>query len=136
MLERRRVVTDTSEQWYRLGAVRPSSGESSSQYGVRISTVVEEGQVDYVPVAAPSRKIGSHSRHSSSPAKGKRKVSHSPVKVHCHFEVCSSPFSSRKRTVTDDPNSADALITESSRGKTRRSGRDRKAAPILQGGMP
>ena len=25
-LERRRVVKDTSEQWYRLGAVRPSSG--------------------------------------------------------------------------------------------------------------
>ena len=43
VLERRRMVKDTSEQWYRLGAVRPSSGESSSQYGVRISTVVEEG---------------------------------------------------------------------------------------------
>ena len=35
-LERRRVVKDTSEQLYHLGAVRPSSGESSSQYGVRI----------------------------------------------------------------------------------------------------
>ena len=57
-VERRRVVKDTSEQWYRLGAVRPSSGESSSQCGVRISTVVEEGQVEYVPVAAPSRKVG------------------------------------------------------------------------------
>ena len=54
-VERRRVVKDTSEQWYSLGAVRPSSGESSSLYGVRISTVVEEGRVDYVPVAAPSR---------------------------------------------------------------------------------
>ena len=29
VLERRRMVKDTSEQWYRLGAVRPSSGESS-----------------------------------------------------------------------------------------------------------
>ena len=56
-VERRRVVKDTSEQWYRLGAVRPSSGESSSQYGVRISTVGEEGNVDYVPVAAPSHKF-------------------------------------------------------------------------------
>ena len=73
VLERRRVVKDTSEQWYRLGAVRPSSGESSSQCGVRISTVVEEGQVDYVPVAAPSRKVGSHRRDSSSAGKGKRK---------------------------------------------------------------
>ena len=41
-LDRRRVVKDTSEQWYALGAVRPSSVESSSQYSVRISTVVEE----------------------------------------------------------------------------------------------
>ena len=135
-VERRRVVKDTSEQWYRLGAIRPKSGESSSQCGVRISTVVEEGHVDYVPVAAPSRKVGSHSRHPSSPGKGKKKVSHSPVKVHCQFEVSSPPVSSRKRTVTDDPNCAAALISESPRGKTRKSGRDRKPAPIFQGGMP
>ena len=136
VLERRRMVKDTSEQWYRLGAVRPSSGESSSQYGVRISTVVEEGQVDYVPVAAPSHKVASHSRRLSSPGKGKRKVSHSPVQVRRQFEVSSPPVSSRKRTVTDDPNFAAALISESPRGKTRRSGRDRKVAPIFQGGMP
>ena len=136
VLERCRMVKDTSEQWYRLGAVRPSSGEASSQYGVRISTVVEEGQVDYVPVAAPSHKVASHSRHLSSPGKGKKKVSHSPVQVRCQFEVSSPPVSSRKRTVTDDPNFTAALISESSRGKTRKSGRDRKAAPIFQGGMP
>lgn len=136
VLERRRVVKDTSEQWYRLGAVRPSSGESSSQYGVRISTVVEEGQVDYVPVAAPSRKSSGHRRESSSPGKGKKKVSHSPAKVQRRFEVCSPPASSRKRTVTDDPNFAAALMTESPRGKTRKSGRSRKAAPVFQGGVP
>ena len=135
-VERRRVVKDTSEQWYRLGAVRPSSGESSSQYGVLISTVVEEGQVDYVPVAAPSRKVASQSRRLSSPGKGKKKVSHSPVKVPRQFEVSSLSVSSRKRTVIDDPNFAAAVTTESPRGKTRKSGRDRKAAPIFQGGMP
>ena len=135
-LERRRVVNDTSEQWYRLGAVRPSSGESSSQYGVRISTVVEEGQVDYVPVAAPPRKVASHSRHLTSPGKGKKKVSHSPVKLLRQFEVSSPSLSPRKRTVIDDPIFAAALTTESPRGKTRRSGRDREAAPIFQGGMP
>ena len=136
VLERRRVVKDTSEQWYRLGAVRPSSSESTSQCGVHISVVVEEGQVDYVPVAAPSRKVSSHSRRPSSPGKGKKKVSHSPAKVQRQFEVCSPPASSRKRTVTDDPNFAAALMTESPRGKAKRSGRDRKAAPIFQGGMP
>ena len=132
VLERRRMVKDTSEQWYRLGAVRPSSGESSSQYGVRISTVVDEGQVDYVPVAAPSHKVASHRRRLSSPGKGKKKVSHSPVQVRRQFEVSSPPVSSRKRTVTDDPNFAAALISESPRGKTRRSGRDRKAALIFR----
>ena len=130
------MVKDTSEQWYLLGAVRPSSCESSSQYGVRISTVVEEGQVDYVPVAAPSRKVASHSRHLTSPGKGKKKVSHSPVKVPRQFEVSSPSPSPRKRTVIDDPNFAVPLTTESPRGKTRRSGRDRKAAPFFQGGMP
>ena len=135
-LERRRVVKDTSEQWYRLGAVRPSSGESSSQYGMRISTVVEEGQVDYVHVAAPSRKVAGQSCRLTSPGKGKSKVSQSPVKVRRQFEVSSPSASSRKRTVIDDPNFAAALTTESPRGKTRKSGRDRKAAPIFQGGMP
>ena len=135
-LERRRLVKDTNEQWYCLGAVRPSSGESSSQYGVRISNVVEEGQVDYVPVAASSRKVASQSRRLTSPAKGKKKVSHSPVKVPRQFEVSSPSPSSRKRTVIDDPNFAAALTTESPREKTRKSGRDRKAAPIFQGGMP
>ena len=135
-LERRRVVKDTSEQWYRLGAVRPSSGKSSSQYGVRISTVVEEGQVDNVPVVAPPRKVASHSRHLTSPGKGKKKVCHSQVKLPRQFEVSSPSLSPRKRTVIDDPNFAAALTTESPRGKTRRSGRDRKAAPIFQGAMP
>ena len=135
-LERRRVVKDTSEQWYRLSAVRPSSGESSSQYGVRISTVVEEGQVDYVPVAAASRKVASQSRRISSQEKGKRKC----LTVQSNYLVnlkCLVPLSApRKRTVIDDPNFAAALTTESPRGKTRKSGRDRKAAPIFQGGMP
>ena len=42
-LDRRRIVKGTSEQWYALGAMRPSSGESTSQYGVRISTFVKKG---------------------------------------------------------------------------------------------
>ena len=135
-LDRRRVVKDTSEQWYALVAVQPLSGESSSQYGVRLSTVVEEGQVDYVPFAAPSRKVAGHSRHLSSPGKGRKKVSRSPVKLAPQFEV-SSPFaSSRKCTVVDDPSFASALASERRQGKTRKSGRDRKAVPVFQGGMP
>ena len=71
-LDHRRIVKVTSEQWYALGAMQPSSGESSSQYSVHFSTVVEEGQVDYVPNAAPSRKVAGHSRHLCSPGKGKK----------------------------------------------------------------
>ena len=71
-LNRRRVVKETNEQWYALGAVRLSSGECSSQYGVRISTVSGgRWQVDYVPIVAPSGNVPGHSRHLSSPGKGK-----------------------------------------------------------------
>ena len=134
-LDRRRVIKDTSEQWYTLGDVRPSSGESSSHYGVRISIVVEEAQVDYVPVVAPSSKVVGHSRHLSSPGKGK-KVSRSPVNLPRQIEVSSPSVSSRKRAVIDDPSLAAALTTESPRGKTGKSGRERKAAPVFQEGMP
>ena len=91
------------------GAVRPSSGESSSQYGVRISTVVEVEQVGYVPVFAPSRKVAGHSRHLSSPGKGKKKVSRSPIMLPRDFEVSRPVASSRKRAVVDDPKFAFAL---------------------------
>ena len=89
-----------------------------------------------MPVAAPSRKVSSQSRSLTSPGKRKKKVSHSPVQIRRQYEVSSPPVSSRKRTVTDDPNFAAALMTESPRGKTKRSGQDRKAAPIFQGGLP
>ena len=135
-LDRCRVVKDTSEEWYALGTVRPSSGESSSQYGVRKTTVVEEGQVDYVPVIVPSRKVAGDGRRLSSPGKRKRKVSRSPIRLPRQFEVSSPSASSRKRTVVDDPTFASAMASESPRGNTRKSGQDRKAAPVFQGGMP
>ena len=70
-LDQRRVVNDTSKKWYALGAEQPSCGESSSQNGVRISTIGEEGQVDFVLVVAPSRKFACSSQHHSSPGKDK-----------------------------------------------------------------
>ena len=68
--DRRRVVKDTSDQWYALDAALPPSGKFSSQYGIRPSKVVEEGQVEYVPVVAPPRKVAGPSRRHSSPSKG------------------------------------------------------------------
>ena len=41
-LDRRRVVKDSQEQWYAVGGIRPSSEDSTSRSGVRISNIVEE----------------------------------------------------------------------------------------------
>ena len=48
---RRRSAKDTSERWYHGGTPR---SETPSRPGVRISDVVEEGRVEYVPVAPPA----------------------------------------------------------------------------------
>ena len=52
-LDRRRLVKDSQEQWYAVGGIRPSSEDSTSRSGDRISNVVEEGRVEYVPVRVP-----------------------------------------------------------------------------------
>ena len=71
-LDRRHVNKETSEQCYVFGPVQSSSSELPSQYGVRISTIMEEALilVDYVPVVAPSCTVADPSRHHSSPRKG------------------------------------------------------------------
>ena len=48
---RRRTAKDTSERWYLSDT--PGS-ETASRPGVRISDVVEEGRVEWVPVSAPA----------------------------------------------------------------------------------
>ena len=52
-LDRRRVVKDSQEQWYAVGGIRLSSEDSTSRSGVRISNILEEGRVEYVPVRVP-----------------------------------------------------------------------------------
>ena len=47
---RRKEARDTSERWFGVGSVAFSAvGESSGQQVVRISNVVEVGQVEYLP---------------------------------------------------------------------------------------
>ena len=53
-LDRRRVVKDSQEQWYSVGGIKPSTEDSTSRSGVRISDIVEEERVEYVPVRVPS----------------------------------------------------------------------------------
>ena len=48
---RRHTAKDTCERWYHGSTPR---SETASRPGVRISDVVEEGRVEYVPVTSPA----------------------------------------------------------------------------------
>ena len=130
---RRRTAKDTSERRYHGGTPR---NETAARPGVRISHVVEEGRVEYVPVAAPDLGPPGPSKISSSSSKWKRKVTRSPVKLPRKIEFSSPPASPPRRSLVEDPNFASALAAPVSRGKSRRSGRDRRAPPIVQMGFP
>ena len=130
---RRRSARDTNERWYHGGTPR---SETASRPGVRISHVVEEGRVEYVPVAPPTIGPPGPSRIRSSSSKRKRKVTRSPVKLPRRFEDSSPPASPPTRSLVEDPSFASALAASTSRGKSPRSGRDRRAAPVFQMGFP
>ena len=57
VVDRRRMLKVSQEQWYAVGGIRPSSEDSTSRSGVRISNVVEEVRVEYVPVRATSASV-------------------------------------------------------------------------------
>ena len=130
---RRRTTKDTSERWYHGSTPR---SETASRPEVRISDVVEEGRVEYVPVAPPALGPPGPSKISSSSSKRKRKITRSPVKIPRRFEVSSPPASPTRRSLVEDPSFASALAAPASRGKSRRSGRDRRATPVFQMGFP
>ena len=134
-VDRRRAVKDSREQWYAAAGIRPSSEDSASRSGVRISNVVEEGRVEYVPVRAPSISVPGPSNLRVSSGKSKnRKISRSPVKR--RFEIASPPRSSQQHRLVEDLGFSAALDRQQSCKKSRRSGRNRKAAPVFQGGLP
>ena len=130
---RRRSAKDTSERWYHGGSPR---SETASRPGVRISDVVEEGRVEYVPVAPPALGPPGPSRIHSSSSKRKRKVTRSPVKLPRKVEISSPPASPPRRSLVEDPSFASALAAPAFRRKSCRSGRDRRAAPVFQMGFP
>ena len=127
-----RTAKDTSERWYHGGAPR---SETASMTGVRISSVVEEGRVEYVPVSALALGSPALSKVCSSPRKRKRKISRSPVKLPRRFEISSLSGSHQRQSLVEDPSFASASAAQVSRGKSRRSGRDRRAAPVFQMGF-
>ena len=134
-LDRRRVVKDSQEQWYAVGGIRLSSEDSTSRSGVRISNIVEEGRVEYVPVRVPSfiSRGPSNLRVSSGKSK-KRTISRSPVKR--RFEIASPPLASQQHRLFEDLSFSAALDRQQSCKKSRRSERNRRAALVFQGGLP
>ena len=130
---RRRSAKDTSERWHQGSSPRL---ETVSRPGVRISDVVEEGRVEYVPVGPPVFGSPGPSKISSPSSKRKRKITRSPVKLPRRFEVSSPPASPPRRFLVENPSFASALAAPVSRGKSRRSRRDRRAAPVFQMGFP
>ena len=133
-LDRRRMLKVSQEQWYGVGGIRPSSEDSTSQSGVRISNVVEEGRVEYVPVRAPSASVpGPSNLRVSSGKSRKRSISRSPVKR--SFEIASPPPASQQHRLVEDMSFSAALDRQQPCKKSRRSERKRRAAPVFQGGL-
>ena len=131
----RRAVKDSQEQWYAVGGIRPSSEDSASRSGVRISIIVEERRVKYVTVRSPSVSVpGPSNLRVSSGRSKKRTISRSPVKR--RFEIASLPLSSQQHCVAEDLSFSAALDRQQSCKKSRRSGRNRRAAPVFQDGLP
>ena len=118
-----------------MGGIRPSSEDSTSRSGVRISNVVEEGRVDYVPVRVPSFiSPGPSNLRVSSGKSKKRTISRSPVKR--RFEIASPPPASQQHRILEDLSFSAALDRQQSCKKSRRNERKRRTAPVFQGGLP
>ena len=125
ILSHRKAVKDTRERWFSGETVASSAvGESAPRTTGRISDVVEMGNVQYV---AEHEKLGLPCCSRSSPGKSKkRRSSASPGVPRKQFSVCS-PSVSR-------PSFEFALQKSFEKSGARRSGRDRRNAPVFQGG--
>ena len=137
---RRKEARDTSERWFGMRSVESSEvGESSCRAGVRISNVVEVGQVEYLSGSVPARDqpCGSTTVSPRSPGKGKRKRSVTPAPVASpkwlfEFDDESIILPKGRGVYFEDPNFECALKSQEKTAASHRSGRSRRAAPIFQ----
>ena len=86
---RRKDARDTSERWFGMASVESSVvGESSGQQAVRISNIVEVGEVEHLPQSVSTTQIPSTSFGVKSPGTVKRKKGEktAPVAVKRRFE--------------------------------------------------
>ena len=78
----RKDAQDTSERWFGMNSVESSLfGESRGQHAVRISNVVEVGDVVYLPESWPAPQIPSTNNSAKIPAEGKCERSETPTPV-------------------------------------------------------
>ena len=127
ILSRRKAMKDTRERWFSAETVASSSvGETAARTSVRISDVVEVGDVHCL---AEHEKLGlsCFSRSASNPGKSKkRRTTVSPGVAKKQFSV-ASPSASR-------PSFESVLQKSFDKSGARRSGRDRRNDPVFQRG--
>ena len=134
-VDRRWAVKGSQGQWYAVGGIRPSSEDSASRSGVKITNILEERRVEYVPVGALFISIPGPSNLRVSSGKSKKwKISRSPVKR--RFEIASPTSSSQQHLVVEALGFSAVLERQQSCRKFRSSGRNRRAAPVFQCGLP
>ena len=134
---RRKDARDTSERLSGVASVASSVvGESSGQQDVRISNVVEAGQVEYLPQSVSSVPVPSTSFGIKSPGKSQQKKSEIPAKLamkrRFEFDDESVVLPKGRGVYFDDPNFAIALRDEDKTVSSRLSGRSSRAAPVFQ----
>ena len=125
ILSQRKAVKDTRERWFSAETIASSAvGEIAPRTTVRISDVVEVGDVQYV---AEHEKLGLLCCSRSSPGKGKKRQSSASSGISKKQFSVSSPSVSR-------PSFESALQESFEKSGARRSGRNRRNAPVFQGG--
>ena len=125
ILSQRKAVKDTRERWFSAETVASSAvGESAPRTTVRISDVVEVGDVQYV---AEHEKLGLFVVVGQVP--GKARIGNRQwvlVSQKKQFSVSSSSVSR--------PSIESALEKSFEKSGAKRSGRDRRKAPVFKGG--
>ena len=134
---RQKDARDTFERWFGVASVESSVfGESSGQQAVRISNVVEVGQVECLPQSVSTIHLSSTSFGVKSLGKDKQKKNETPAKTaikrRFEFDDESVVLPKGRGVYFDDPNFAIALRDEDKTVSSRRSGRSCRGAPVFQ----
>ena len=137
---KRKEARDTSERWFGVRSVESSEfGETSCWAGVRISNVVEVGQVEYLSGSVPPRDqpCSGSTISPRSPGKGKRKRSVTPApaaspKRLFEFDGESIILPKGRGVYFEDPNFECALKSQEKTAASRRSGRSRRVPQFFQ----